>query len=66
MFTILKSKLVFDPLHVDCKMFLAVYIPPGRILRDYLLKTSTVPYDIGPISFITFTRFKIEQDGFKI
>ena len=38
----------------------------GRILRDHLLKTTTIPYDKAPTTFITSTRSKIDQDGFRI
>ena len=53
-----KENLVPDPNYADLNIRHSVYIQLGRILRDHLLKTPTIPYDKAPTTFITSTRSK--------
>ena len=62
----LKDNLVPDPNHADFNICNSAFIQLGRILRDNLLKTSSIPYEKVPTAFTTLTCSKIDQDGFNI
>ena len=61
-----KENLFPDPNHADFNICHSTYIRLGKILRDHLLTTSTIPYDKAPTAFTTFIRFKIDHNGFRI
>ena len=64
--TSIKALLIPPTAHSDFHLCNPAYSQLSRILRDHLLKRNTISSLLNPTSFNTLTRYKIEDDGFKI
>ena len=64
--TSIKALLIPPTVHSDFHLCNPTYSQLSRILRDHLLKHNTISFVLPPSSFNTLTRYKIEDDGFKI